>query len=606
MMKNKFIFLTLCCLLSMTSCMKHNLDDFQVPNNGVSKEKIDDNTLNIFGVTFDKNHDWCTTSSGKITIKDIPVWTDKVQLLAYIAETDTTTSVLVLNESNVDGKSSISLSYDAPTDNLGLYVSFISNGKCETKQVTNNEVSYNAKAVRRSSSLNYVLPTITPVIESTVESYASQRGWIPDQILYEYNIQGMTAEDYSDEYKAVFRTIIFSHFKNGKEYNNLPLIQESGLYNENIYNLTTGSDPIILSPVYKSDKATKYGNEVWNSDLYYYYFKDGDMDGMTKDESVAFLNSLPKYKAIEFKQHFGETEDDVISKRDAYALVYWGDGTPEIGTTGSYIFPEGYKIGFMVRAKTTADGKKKQGELYGDGRLNNNINFFGNFKTLTLGTDGPRMGWITVNEKMLMCFESGTDRDFNDIIIEVEGGVKPIVYVPEFDNNYYTFCFEDRQLGDYDMNDIVIKATRINKTTVEYSIVACGANDRLMVMNINGSVINNTKEIHEMFGVSNSTFINTKKGEEVFDPITERITVNENFTFLDESTQPYIYNISEGRVIKLSKKGEDPHGIMIPYDFKYPIEKVCIKDAYPEFNTWGQNRITSTYWYKRYNEGRVY
>jgi hypothetical protein len=45
---------------------------------------------------------------------------------------------------------------------------------------------------------------------------------------------------------------------------------------------------------------------------------------------------------------------------------------------------------------------------------------------------------------------------------------------------------------------------------------------------------------------------------------------------------------------------------MIPYDFKYPKEKVCIKYAYEEFNSWGENRITSTYWYKHPTPGLVF
>ena len=610
-MKSKIFYLMLGASMLFTSCMKHNLDDFQVINDGVSKEKINENTQAKFGVTFDPTHDWCTTVSGVVNITNIPSGTEKVQLLVYVAETDTTTSVLTLNETDVNGESTVSLSYDAPSDNLGLFVSFISNGLSTIKQVVSNNVSYNAKAMRRSSVADYTLPTTTPTINSTVESYASQRGWIEGQVLYGYDIQGMSAQDYSDEYKTVLRAIIFSYLKNGRQYNNLPLIKKSGYYNAGVYNITTGTDPIIISPIYKSDKAKQYGNEIWNSDLYYYYFKESDMIGMSKADSVAFLNNLPKYKAIEFKQHFGEEEDDVISKRTAYALVYWGDEIhPEIGTVGSYTFPSGYKIGFMVRAKTEfkENGKpRKQGELYGDGRLNNEINNYSecNFKGSKLGTDGPRMGWISVNGKMIMCFESGTDSDFNDIIIEVEGGVKPIYNTPEFDNNYYTFCFEDRQLGDYDMNDLVIKGTRIDKTTVEYSIVACGANDLLKVY-VGNSQIFGDVEVHEMFGVSSKTFINTKKGDTKYEPITKRITVNENFSFLDENTQPSIYNVSEGRLIKLSKQGEDPHGIMIPYDFKYPIEQICIKDVYARFNEWGQDKITSTDWYQYPTEGKYY
>ena len=61
-------------------------------------------------------------------------------------------------------------------------------------------------------------------------------------------------------------------------------------------------------------------------------------------------------------------------------MVFWGDDTHE----PSYTFPANYKIGFMYRSTTTADNKKKQGEIYLDGRLNTHINGWGNFKTSNL------------------------------------------------------------------------------------------------------------------------------------------------------------------------------------------------------------------------------
>jgi LruC domain-containing protein len=57
--------------------------------------------------------------------------------------------------------------------------------------------------------------------------------------------------------------------------------------------------------------------------------------------------------------------------------------------------------------------------------------------------------------------------------------------------------------------------------------------------------------------------------------------------------------MSNGQTIKISRYGEDPHAIMIPYDFKYPLEKVCIKNAYGEFNNWGMNKVESTDWYTK-------
>jgi hypothetical protein len=416
--------------------------------------------------------------------------------------------------------------------------------------------------------------------------------------------------NYSETDIASFRALIFSYFKNGRDYNNLPLVTGGGYYNANAYPITTGSKPIILSPVYKSDKAKQYGNEVWNSDLYYYYFKDSDIEGKTDDEQVAFFESLPKYKAIEFKQHFGESEDDVIEKRNSYALMYFGDGTPELGTEGSYTFPQGYKVGFMVRAKTEfkENGKpRKQGELYGDGRLNVNINdysecnFKGSFKDKKLPLNSPRVAWLVLNGKVMMCWESGTDRDFNDIIIEVEGGIEPVSIIPELDNNYYTFCFEDREIGDYDLNDVVIKGRRIDNTHVEYSIIACGAEDRLQVKNI-GEL--SGIEIHSLFGYDR--FINTVPGEQYFEPISTIVEVSSDFSFLNTLCQPYLYDVSTNKYVYLSKVGEDPHGIMIPYDFKYPTERVCIKDAYEQFNSWGQNSVTSNEWYKFPVEGKTF
>ena len=632
-MRTKLFYLVVSALV-LTGCSKSDLGEAtQDPTPNVNDD-VKNNVEKVFGVTFDANHDWCTTASGQVTITGIPSGTTKVQLYALVStevkddenQDAVVTSLLKLNEDDAVSGSQTTLVYDAPSLNKGIYAAIEYNGKRMMKLVNNGAASFatsnRAAAVRRAPS-----PTeeefASMTLTEEVESYASQRGWLPDQKLYgmsdaAYQSWNATAESYSPEFTQLFRNIIFSYFKNGKDYNNLPLIKESQYYNDKVYPVTTGEEAIVVSPVYKSDKAGTYGNEVWNSDLYYYYFKDEDLNTYVENGGTAvdFLNNLPKFKAIPFNQHFGETEDDVIDKRASYTLIYWGDGTPELGTTGKP-FPVGYKIGFMLRAKTDfkENGKaRKQGELYGDGRLNNQINNYSecNFKSSikwsngAMEVDGPRAGWINLEDKLFLCFESGTDADFNDVILEVEGGIEPIPFIPDFNYDSYTFCFEDREVGDYDMNDIVIKATRIDKTTVEYSIVACGANDQLQIRNINGKTIRDDQEVHSLFGVSASTFINTVKSEKVYPAVTDRVKVDKNFSFLNEDTQLYIYNVTTGKTIKLAKKGEDPHGIMIPYDFKYPVERKCIKDAYGRFNEWGQNRVNSTDWYKYFTPGTVY
>lgn len=590
-MCKKIFYLVLTSLL-LVSCLNHNIESD-------NKDRIKENAENVFGIMFDSNHDWCITNAGELTINNIPSNIFKVQLLAYIYdENSDDKSLVVLNEDKTYGSSSVKLYYDAPKDAIDLYVAFIAEDVYEIRKVEGNVVSFSNAARTRSISMDYTLPTTDLKISVIEDSYAAIRGWVVGEKLYQmsdYSSQKMTVADYSDSFKEIFRTIIFSYFKNGRKYNNLPLVKESGYYNENVYPITTGDEPIILSPVYKNDGGYQ---EVVNSDLYYYYFKESEVG----DDPVAYFESLPKYKAIQFDQCI--KGDDVISKHAAYALIYWGDGIPDENTVGSYQFPEGYKIGFMVRAKTTAENCKKQGELYGDGRLNNYINNYSacNFKSSKLGTDGPRVAWMNVNGRMLLCCESGTDADFNDIIIEVEGGIEPFIPIPDIGDNYYTFCFEDREIGDYDMNDVVIKARRLNATQVEYSLVACGATDKLFIKNINGDVINDATEVHELFGAEGG-FINTQSIN--YEPVIEVINVNSDFSFLDENTQPYIYDLSTGKEVRLSKQGEDPHGIMIPFDFKYPKERICIKNAYELFNNWGANKVVSTDWYKYPNDDMV-
>ena len=237
--------------------------------------------------------------------------------------------------------------------------------------------------------------------------------------------------------------------------------------------------------------------------------------------------------------------------------------------------------------------------MYFDGRLNTKINKDSNFnfKSSGLNNGDPRATWFKMEDRVILCWESGTDGDFNDILLEVEGSITDPQNVVEFEYNTYTYCFEDRQLGDYDMNDVVIKAKRLDKTHVQYAIVACGAYDELIVKNINAGVINDNAEIHSLFNKGTKQFINTENGAEYIEPLVVTKEVSEAFSFLDESTQPYLYDKTTGLEVKLAKKGQDP-------------QKVCIKDAYTGINNWIQNGkdkgILSTNWYTIPQKGKVY
>ena len=578
------------------------------PTPSVTDEDLKKYAEDLLGFTIPDNQDWNTTTNGSVTF-NVNTSVKKVSLLALIELTDEDGeayhTMKHLNMAETSGKSSITLNYDAPSKNEGLYAAFYTDTDCMYKKIEGNSVSFDQTPSKtRGVTRSLTLPTGTFEIGKIEESYASKRGWIPGEQLYMlnddvYENMKITTEPYTPEDSTLFQDLVFAYLPQTKTENNLTQIMAAGYTDDNAYRITTGEDgPILVSPIYKKDGSPKFGREVYNSDFYYYYFNPSEMPSTT-EEQVTFLQSLPKYKLLPFNVYYGPDEDDVLAKRASFALLYFGDNkTPAIGTAGTFKFPKGYKIGFMVRAKTTTEAPKKQGELYFDGRLNANINTWPNFDKLN-PTD-PRAAWLKVNGHVLMCWESGTDRDFNDIILEVEGSVEPIHISHEFEYNTYTFCFEDRKKGDYDMNDVVIKAKRLNTTTVEYSIVACGANDELYIKNIG----KDDDEVHSLFGKGRNEFINTQTRN--CDPIVVTKTVSSSFSFLNDSDRPYIVDKTEANTVKVATKGQDPHAIMIPFDFKYPLERVCIKDAYKQFNSWGANPLNSTNWYTKPVSGKVF
>ena len=602
-----------CGTLLFTSCVKGFDGTEPTPDptptpSGVTDEELKKYAEDLLGFTIPDNQDWNTTTSGTVTF-NVTSAVKSVAILAEIAledeEGEAYNTMKVLNKSETNNNTSLTLCYDVPSKNEGLYAAFYTDEDCVYKKIEGNSVSFDqVPSKTRGLTRAVTLPTGPFAIGKIEDSWAAQRGWIPDEKLYmladdDYNRMKIAAEPYSADYTALVQDLVFAYLPQTKTENNLTQIIAAGYTDDNAYRITTGDEgPILVSPIYKKDGSPNYGREVYNSDFYYYYFNPADMPSSSEDQ-VAFLQSLPKYKLLPFNIYYEPDEDDVLAKRASFALLYFGDSkTPALETVGTFKFPKGYKIGFMVRAKTTTEAPKKQGELYFDGRLNNKINAWPNFNKLN-PTD-PRATWLKINGRVLMCWESGTDRDFNDIILEVEGSVEPIHTTHEFEYNTYTFCFEDRKKGDYDLNDVVIKARRLNTTTVEYSIVACGANDELYIKNIG----KDDDEVHSLFGKGRNEFINTQTQN--CDPIVVTKTVGSSFSFLNDSDRPYLVDKTEVNTVKVATKGQDPHAIMIPFDFKYPLEKVCIKDAYKEFNNWGSNPINYTNWYTKPVSGKVF
>jgi len=170
--------------------------------------------------------------------------------------------------------------------------------------------------------------------------------------------------------------------------------------------------------------------------------------------------------------------------------------------------------------------------------------------------------------------------------------VPPIIIEEEYP--IYSYAFEDTRLGDYDMNDVVIKAQEVevnNVKKINLKLVASGASLDLNIRLYEAATPDAGKaakyqgdftvleyqgnnEVHAMLGVAKATLVNT--GGAKADPITIQIDKGS----YDPAHLPLaIYSEKEGEM-RLAGSGEAPFGVIIPIDWKWPRERVNITTAY--------------------------
>lgn len=286
-------------------------------------------------------------------------------------------------------------------------------------------------------------------------------------------------------------------------------------------------------------------------------------------------------------------------------------------TAVSNSIPAGYKVGFMIRkamgGENVADrnvvAKNNNGCCYGFGSLNKELNNFKDHfssavKKYSMKIDDPRILMFSANGKTYLAFEEGCDCQYSDAIIEVTQGIQVVDEpVNNIEAEVYTVCFEDRPIADYDMNDIVLKARR-NGNKVILQLVACGAYDDLFIRGLNGKKFSDNQEVHALFGAAKGTFVNTT-GKMDYAIQDEEFEIGANTSLMDFLKQIYIYDGTTEKEIRIPAKGEGPHAVIIPYDFKYPLEKQRITDAYKLFSNWSGDRFADNKWYTQPDETKV-
>lgn len=121
------------------------------------------------------------------------------------------------------------------------------------------------------------------------------------------------------------------------------------------------------------------------------------------------------------------------------------------------------------------------------------------------------------------------------------------------------------------------------------------------------------KELHEVLGVPSTTMVNTSNGTRTVAPVTVVVDKPTGFDFqtcsfvLGAKVKKEMQGLYENDyyMLHVATAGTDPHGIVVPGKWKWPTERTSIKDAYPDFNTWAQDRTKAKDWYKRPNESKI-
>jgi hypothetical protein len=160
------------------------------------------------------------------------------------------------------------------------------------------------------------------------------------------------------------------------------------------------------------------------------------------------------------------------------------------------------------------------------------------------------------------------------------------------------------------MNDVVLRCIRKSATELQLSLIATGANDPVLISGIEGNFKSgtelNNKEVHELFGVETSTFVNTQTADNVRDAVSCIYEVDANTSIKQFLSNIYIINTGTGRTIGLPETGQPPFALIMSGDFNYPAERISIVDAYPAFNNWVHNANDFSEWPNSYEESKIY
>jgi hypothetical protein len=176
----------------------------------------------------------------------------------------------------------------------------------------------------------------------------------------------------------------------------------------------------------------------------------------------------------------------------------------------------------------------------------------------------------------------------------------------------YYYAFEDLgSVGDYDFNDVIVGVKYPvvvgNQVNADIYLVAAGGTLATSVL-YNGNTI--CDEVHQTFGVSTSTMVNTYSSTQYPEHLLTTLTnVGNNFNASNLPISIFVNGVVSTEISGNNSTGVTPQMIKVPSPWKWAKETTNISDAYStpgySFGAWGSNYAANTTWYLYPIEDRV-
>ncbi len=171
--------------------------------------------------------------------------------------------------------------------------------------------------------------------------------------------------------------------------------------------------------------------------------------------------------------------------------------------------------------------------------------------------------------------------------------------------NAAIYAFEDLgSVGDYDFNDVVFKVSHLRGSgEADVELLAAGGTLKVAVKYDNEILWG---EVHEAFGATTATMINTGKGTGTKAPPIRTITVPADARFEELNFSIVVTNATDETktsiVVSKPTTGGAPQCLCIPAIWKWPRENVSIVEAYNNeghaFGGWAEDTSQAKDWYE--------